>query len=56
MWAPGIIGLVVGTIVLIGCKDKPEDLGFPPVEPATQKEVKKVSAADEAPKVSQPSY
>lgn len=34
MWAPGVIGLVIGSIVLMICKDKPEDLGFPPVEPA----------------------
>ncbi|KAG2488806.1 hypothetical protein HYH03_012606 [Edaphochlamys debaryana] len=33
MWAPGIIGLVVGVFVLLACKDKPEDVGFPPVEP-----------------------
>lgn len=37
MWAPGIIGLVVGCFVLFACKDKPEDLGFPPVEPAAEK-------------------
>lgn len=37
MFAPGIIGLVVGCFVLIACKDKPEDLGFPPVEPAAAK-------------------
>ncbi|KAI8474856.1 MAG: hexose-phosphate transporter, major isoform [Monoraphidium minutum] len=34
MWAPGIIGLVVGVFVLLACRDKPEDVGFPPVEPA----------------------
>jgi len=37
MWAPGIIGLVVGCLVLFTCRDKPEDLGFPPVEPAAVK-------------------
>lgn len=37
MWAPGIIGLLVGSLVLIGCKDKPEDIGFPPVEPSVPK-------------------
>lgn len=33
MWAPGIIGLLVGVFVLLACKDKPEDVGYPPVEP-----------------------
>ncbi|EFJ46805.1 hypothetical protein VOLCADRAFT_92625 [Volvox carteri f. nagariensis] len=33
MWAPGIIGLVVGLFVLLACRDKPEDIGYPPVEP-----------------------
>eukprot|EP00198_Chlamydomonas_reinhardtii_P009859 XP_001699196.1 hexose-phosphate transporter, minor isoform [Chlamydomonas reinhardtii] len=33
MWAPGIIGLVVGAFVLLVCRDKPEDIGYPPVEP-----------------------
>ncbi|GBF97373.1 hypothetical protein Rsub_11020 [Raphidocelis subcapitata] len=37
MWAPGIIGLVVGTFVLFTCRDKPEDVGFPPVEPVAAK-------------------
>eukprot|EP00879_Flechtneria_rotunda_P009282 GHRR01009717.1.p1 GENE.GHRR01009717.1~~GHRR01009717.1.p1 ORF type:complete len:467 (+),score=173.45 GHRR01009717.1:218-1618(+) len=37
MWAPGIIGLVVGTFVLLTCKDKPEDLGYPAVEPTIAK-------------------
>jgi sugar phosphate permease len=46
MWAPGIIGLVVGSIVLIGCKDKPEDLGFPPVEPAAPKPTEKKAEAN----------
>jgi MFS transporter, OPA family, sugar phosphate sensor protein UhpC len=35
MWAPGIIGLAVGAAVLLLCRDKPEDVGFPPVEPTT---------------------
>eukprot|EP00195_Chlamydomonas_chlamydogama_P013869 CAMPEP_0202900640 /NCGR_PEP_ID=MMETSP1392-20130828/11956_1 /ASSEMBLY_ACC=CAM_ASM_000868 /TAXON_ID=225041 /ORGANISM="Chlamydomonas chlamydogama, Strain SAG 11-48b" /LENGTH=469 /DNA_ID=CAMNT_0049587075 /DNA_START=389 /DNA_END=1797 /DNA_ORIENTATION=- len=37
MFAPGIIGLVVGVIVLLACRDKPEDIGFPPVEPVSSK-------------------
>eukprot|EP00877_Chromochloris_zofingiensis_P003701 jgi/Chrzof1/13331/Cz07g29050.t1 len=48
MWAPGIIGLVVGVFVLAFCRDKPEDLGFPPVEPAA---VKPGGAAKQKPDV-----
>ncbi len=33
MWGPGAIAFVVGLFVLITCKDKPEDIGSPPVEP-----------------------
>jgi sugar phosphate permease len=32
MWAPGIIGMVVGLLVLMTVRDKPEDIGHPPVE------------------------
>lgn len=32
MFAPGLIGLVVGTFVLFATRERPEDLGFPPVE------------------------
>lgn len=32
MWAPGGIALCVGLFVLVACKDKPEDIGYPPVE------------------------
>ena len=32
MWAPGMIGVVVGCILLLGVKDKPETAGFQPVE------------------------
>jgi sugar phosphate permease len=35
MWAPGLIGLAVGAGVLLFCRDKPEDVGYPPVEPTT---------------------
>ena len=45
MWAPGLIGLAVGALVLIGCKDKPEDLGFSPVEPSTPKPTEKKAEA-----------
>ncbi|GIL82636.1 hypothetical protein Vretimale_8235 [Volvox reticuliferus] len=46
MWAPGIIGIVVGIFVLLACRDKPEDLGYPAVEPTDSKPKKK----DEKPK------
>eukprot|EP01024_Parvocaulis_polyphysoides_P017564 TRINITY_DN17760_c0_g2_i3.p1 TRINITY_DN17760_c0_g2~~TRINITY_DN17760_c0_g2_i3.p1 ORF type:complete len:464 (-),score=81.98 TRINITY_DN17760_c0_g2_i3:1441-2655(-) len=41
MWVPGIAGLVMGFLVLIAVREKPEDSGFPPVEPVEP--VKKVS-------------
>jgi sugar phosphate permease len=50
MWAPGIIGLVVGAAVLLLCRDKPEDVGFPPVEPTTTKAAAGGAGADDKPK------
>lgn len=47
MWAPGIIGIVMGVLVLLLCRDKPEDLGFPPVEPVSEAKPK---AKDDKPK------
>jgi len=41
MWAPGIIGIIVGIFVLVTVKDKPEDIGFPPVEAVVVVEVVK---------------
>jgi len=35
MWAPGMIGMVVGCILVLGVKDKPETAGFDPVEDPT---------------------
>lgn len=32
MWAPGIVGIVVGLGLLIAVKDSPEKIGYPPVE------------------------
>lgn len=32
MWAPGIVGLVMGVLILFAVRDSPESLGFPPVE------------------------
>ena len=35
MWTPGIIGLSIGSFVLWAARDRPESLGFPPVEDPT---------------------
>eukprot|EP00878_Enallax_costatus_P019444 GHUV01020515.1.p1 GENE.GHUV01020515.1~~GHUV01020515.1.p1 ORF type:complete len:354 (+),score=105.03 GHUV01020515.1:441-1502(+) len=32
MWAPGLIGCVIGLLILAAVRDKPTDLGFPPVD------------------------
>ena len=32
MWVPGILGVAVGTVILLGTKGSPEEAGFPPVE------------------------
>lgn len=32
MWAPGLIGCVIGLFVLAAVRDKPSDLGFAPVD------------------------
>eukprot|EP00216_Chloropicon_sp_CCMP2111_P003922 CAMPEP_0198240332 /NCGR_PEP_ID=MMETSP1446-20131203/5482_1 /TAXON_ID=1461542 ORGANISM="Unidentified sp, Strain CCMP2111" /NCGR_SAMPLE_ID=MMETSP1446 /ASSEMBLY_ACC=CAM_ASM_001112 /LENGTH=494 /DNA_ID=CAMNT_0043923051 /DNA_START=55 /DNA_END=1539 /DNA_ORIENTATION=+ len=32
MWAPGIIGTIVGAVLFVGIKEKPESAGFDPVE------------------------
>ena len=37
MWAPGIVGLVVGVALLVVVKDSPEKMGYPPVEIAKPK-------------------
>ncbi|CEG00957.1 Major facilitator superfamily domain, general substrate transporter [Ostreococcus tauri] len=33
LWAPGVIALIVGSIIVCTLKDSPEDKGFAPVEP-----------------------
>ncbi len=39
MYAPGIVGIILGIILLGVTKDSPESAGFPPVEEtATKKE------------------
>ncbi len=32
MWAPGIVGVVIGLFLLVAVKDSPEKIGYPPVE------------------------
>ena len=32
MWAPGIVGVVIGLLLLVVVKDSPEKIGYPPVE------------------------
>jgi len=36
LWAPGIIGVVFGTIIVLTLKDSPEAKGFEPVESAEE--------------------
>jgi len=51
MWAPGLVGLVMGVLILLAVRDSPESVGFPPVEAprkAAVKEPKKEAAAEEA--------
>jgi hypothetical protein len=43
MWAPGIIGVVVGMLVLAFVRDSPEAIGYPPIE---EIEVAKTKNAD----------
>lgn len=43
MWAPGIIGVVVGMLVLAFVRDSPEAIGYPPIE---EIEVAKAKNAD----------
>lgn len=33
MYAPGVVGIVVGLLILIIMKDSPESVGYPPIEP-----------------------
>jgi sugar phosphate permease len=47
MWAPGLVGLTVGVLLLFGVRDSPESCGFPPVEVVA---VKKKADGSEAPK------
>ena len=33
MYAPGIVGIAVGLLILLIMKDSPESIGYPPIEP-----------------------
>lgn len=48
LFAPGIVGLVMGFIILAGVRDSPEAIGYPPVEIVAKKE-SKPTADGEAP-------
>ena len=39
MWAPGLVGLVLGVTLLLTVRDSPEAIGYPPVETVEKKEV-----------------
>jgi sugar phosphate permease len=44
MWAPGLIGCVVGLGVLAAVRDRPQDSGFPPVDSKAEAAAAKVGA------------
>ena len=33
MYAPGVVGIAVGVLILLIMKDSPESIGYPPIEP-----------------------
>ena len=33
MYAPGLVGIVVGILILLIMKDSPQSIGYPPIEP-----------------------
>ena len=37
MWAPGLVGLVLGAALLLTVRDSPEAIGYPPVEAVEEK-------------------
>jgi MFS transporter, OPA family, sugar phosphate sensor protein UhpC len=45
LFAPGIIGIIMGLMIIIGVKDSPESAGYDPVE---KKEIKASQTGDEA--------
>lgn len=49
MWAPGLVGVTIGLLLLFVVRDSPEQLGYPPVEVVA---VKKKADGSDAPKES----
>eukprot|EP00884_Botryococcus_braunii_P006797 jgi/Botrbrau1/16118/Bobra.7_2s0080.2 len=45
MWAPGIVGVTIGVLLLIAVRDSPEQCGYPPVEVVQPKAKAKAAAA-----------
>jgi sugar phosphate permease len=37
MFAPGLVGIVMGLLILLGVRDSPEAIGYPPVEAREEK-------------------
>ncbi|KAK9916786.1 hypothetical protein WJX75_006994 [Coccomyxa subellipsoidea] len=52
MWAPGLVGLAVGFILLFVVRDSPEQVGFPPVEVVEKAKPKKEADGSDGPKES----
>ena len=46
MWAPGIIGVVVGLAVLLFVRDSPEAVGYPPIESIEKAKKKNTDGSD----------
>lgn len=46
MWAPGIIGVVVGILVLFFVRDSPEAVGYPPIEAIEVAKTKNADGSD----------
>ncbi len=46
MWAPGIIGVVVGLAVLLFVRDSPEAVGYPPIEAVEKAKKKNTDGSD----------
>jgi len=48
MWVPGICGMVLGALILLGVKGSPEEAGFDPVEPDEDEAPAEPAAAEAA--------
>lgn len=44
MFAPGIVGVTVGLLILLTVRDSPEKIGYPPIEIVAAKAKKDVSS------------